>query len=63
MAQGVKGTTSERVPVAFRFSPTAKRLLSHLAESEGLTTVGYLETTIRRLAKEKGIEIDSPKNS
>jgi len=43
--------------MSFRFTPTFQDLLDQLAKREGLTKTGYLETTIRRMAKEEGIQV------
>ena len=54
-----RGTTPGRdtVPTSVRVTPVCKQLWDGLAEKMGLSNTGVLETAIRRLAREEGVEI------
>ncbi len=54
-----KKTGKGAVPTSLRISAVCEKLWSILAEKNGLTKTGYLEFTIRRLAREDGINIES----
>lgn len=45
-----------KVATSFRLTPEAKRLLTLLADSVGISESAWLETTIRREAKRERIE-------
>ena len=48
----------QAAPTSVRVTATCMRLWNELARRQGLTRTGYLETTMRRLATEAGIEWD-----
>jgi len=48
---------SDKVPVSFRLSLTAKELLSRLSREIGISRTAVLEIIIREKAKSEGIEI------
>ena len=50
------------VPTSVRISPTCKILWDRLAEKMGLSNSGVLETSIRKLAKEEGVEAEDKKS-
>lgn len=49
----------ETIPTSVRISPVCKLLWDGLASKLGLSNTGVLETAIRRMAKEEGIEIEA----
>jgi hypothetical protein len=52
-----KKTGKAAMPTSIRITALCQALWGELARKEGLTNTGYLETTIRRLAREAGIDV------
>ena len=53
-----KGTTRETIATSVRLTPLCVSLWEALATHAGLNKTAYLESTIRRLAKEDGVDLD-----
>ena len=54
-----KGTSRETVATSVRLTPLCMRLWEQLASRAGLNKTAYLENTIRRQAKDEGIDAEA----
>ena len=58
MAQTSKQGGGETGRASFRFSPRTSKLLDIMSKQDALNKTAWIETTITRLARERGIDVD-----
>lgn len=63
MAETKKLDARGTVPTSVRVTPACHQLWEALAEQMGLSKTGVLETAIRRLAKEEGVQVRARQES